>query len=111
MTRQKVSWFGTPQRNVLNNPSRTNFDMGLFKHFAITEARAVEFRAEAFNIFNHTQWMPLGGLNSAGNNSTSCFAGANFSAGDSSCLTGSTFLRPTGAHNARILQLALKFLF
>ncbi len=43
--------FGTAQRNVLNNPNRTNFDMGLFKHFAITEARAFEFRAEAFNVF------------------------------------------------------------
>src|SRR5579864_9536091 len=52
--------FGTAQRNVLNNPSRTNFDMGLFKKFSFTEARYLEFRAEAFNVFNHTQWLPLG---------------------------------------------------
>ncbi len=103
--------FGTAQRNVLNNPNRTNFDMGLFKHFAITESRGFEFRAEGFNVFNHTQWLPLGGNNSTGNASTSCFAGANFSAGDPSCLANSNFLRPGGAHNARILQLALKFLF
>ncbi|HEX4773179.1 MAG TPA: carboxypeptidase regulatory-like domain-containing protein [Bryobacteraceae bacterium] len=103
--------FGTAQRNVLNNPNRTNFDMGLFKHFAITEARAFEFRAEAFNIFNHTQWLPLGGNNSTGNNSTTCFGGTNFSAGDPSCLPNNNFLRPGGAHNARILQLALKFIF
>ena len=67
--------FGTGQRNILNNPSRTNFDMGLFKRFAITEARYFEFRAEAFNVFNHTQWLNLGGNNSTGNASTSCFAG------------------------------------
>lgn len=103
--------FGTAQRNLLNNPDRTNFDMGLFKHFAISEARAFEFRAEAFNVFNHTQWLPLGGLNSTANNSTSCFAGPNSSPGDPSCLANSNFLRPSGAHNARILQLALKFLF
>jgi hypothetical protein len=103
--------FGTAQRNVLNNPSRTNFDMGLFKHFPVGEQRAFEFRAEAFNVFNHTQFLPLGGLNSSGNASTSCFAGANFSAGDPSCLPNSSFLRPGGAHNPRILQLGLKFIF
>jgi hypothetical protein len=29
--------FGDAGRNLLNNPARTNFDTGLFKHFAITE--------------------------------------------------------------------------
>jgi hypothetical protein len=103
--------FGTAQRNVLNNPQRTNFDMGLFKHFQIKESMGVEFRAEAFNVFNHTQWLPLGGLNSTGNASATCFAGATNTPGDSSCLANSNFLRPGGAHNPRILQLGLKFLF
>jgi hypothetical protein len=103
--------FGTTGRNFLTNPSRTNFDMGIFKSFAFTEARRFEFRAEAFNVFNHTQWLPLGGANSTGNASTSCFAGSNNSPGDPSCLAGSNFLRPGGAHNPRILQLGLKFLF
>jgi hypothetical protein len=97
--------FGTSGRNFLTNPSRTHFDMGLFKRFALTEARQFEFRAEAFNVFNHTQWTPLG------NTSTNCFAGPNNSAGDASCLVDSNFLRPSGAHNPRILQLGLKFLF
>ncbi len=103
--------FGTAQRNLLNNPQRTNFDMGMFKTFAIKESMGIEFRAEAFNVFNHTQWLPLGGLNSTGNSSTSCFAGATNTPGDASCLADSNFLRPGGAHNPRILQLALKFLF
>ncbi len=103
--------FGTAQRNVLNNPNRTNWDMGLFKMFRIKEAASFEFRAEAFNVFNHTQWLPLGGNNSTGNATTSCFGGPNNSAGDPSCLANSTFLRPTGAHNPRILQLGLKFIF
>jgi hypothetical protein len=106
--------FGTGQRNILNNPSRTNFDMGLFKRFALpgeSEARYFEFRAEAFNVFNHTQWLNLGGNNSTGNASTSCFAGPTNTPGDPSCLANSSFLRPSGAHNPRIMQLALKFFF
>jgi hypothetical protein len=31
-------------------------DLSLFKSFAITEARRVEFRAEAFNAFNTPQF-------------------------------------------------------
>jgi hypothetical protein len=96
--------FGSSQRNVMKNPSRTNFDMGLFKHFEIREQTAVEFRAEGFNVFNHTQWNGV-------NTGTSCFGGSDFNAGDASCLANNNFLRPGGAHNPRILQLGLKFLF
>jgi hypothetical protein len=96
--------FGTAQRNVLNLPSRINFDMGLFKHFAIKERYSIEFRAEAYNIFNHTQFSGV-------NNTTSCFAGTAYSAGDASCLANSNFLRPNAAHNPRILQLGMKFIF
>jgi hypothetical protein len=80
--------FGTAGRNVLNLPNRTNFDMGLFKNFPIHESVSMQFRAEAFNIFNHTQWEAVD---------------AGFS--------DSTFLHPTSAHTPRILQLALKLLF
>ncbi|HLY16654.1 MAG TPA: hypothetical protein VKR61_05495 [Bryobacteraceae bacterium] len=80
--------------------------MGLFKHFAFTEARGIEFRAEAYNIFNHTQWSGVNG-------GTSCFGDVttNFSAGDPGCYDNNNFLRAGGAHNPRILQLGLKFLF
>ena len=88
----------------MKNPPRTNFDMGLFKHFEIKEERAIEFRAEAFNVFNHTQWNGV-------NTGTSCFGGSDFNAGDASCLANNNFMRPSGAHNPRILQLGLKFLF
>ncbi len=96
--------FGNTQRNALNNPQRTQFDMGLFKRFQVKESKAFEFRAEGFNVFNHTQW---NGVNAG----TSCFGGSDFSAGDPSCLANNNFLRPGGAHNPRILQLGLKFLF
>ena len=95
--------FGNAGRNILNNPSRLNFDTGLFKNFYVTETANFEFRAEAFNIFNHTQFNGV-------KNSVSCYGGANNSAGDASCLDQS-FLHPSGAHNPRILQLGLKFIF
>jgi hypothetical protein len=112
--------FGDAGRNILRNPSRTNFDMAIFKHFAIKEHLALEFRAEAFNIFNHTQWLPIAGdsgsgagNNSSSTNSFSCYAGASNSAGDPSCAGpgGSNLLQIGGAHNARILQLGAKVLF
>lgn len=106
--------FGDVGRNILTNPSHTNFDMALFKHFAIKESVGIEFRAEAFNVFNHTSFIPIaggsGGVGGSGNNSMDCSDGPNFTAGGS-CLGSSSFLNAGGAHNPRILQLGLKFLF
>ena len=59
--------YGTAGRNILNLPARTNFDMGLFKSFAVHEDMHFEFRAEAFNVFNHTQWSQV--------NNNSCYGG------------------------------------
>lgn len=80
--------FGDTGRNYLRDPNRTNFDMALFKHFAIRESIAFEFRAEAFNVFNHTQWQPGSGT-----------------------LGAAEVFEISGAHNARILQFGAKFLF
>jgi hypothetical protein len=113
--------FGNSGRNILRNPWRTNFDMALLKHFAVTESKYFEFRAEAFNVFNHREYTWLGGdAGSAADNANGtgittangvgCYGGANSSAGDPSCL-GNGLLQPNGAHNPRILQLALKFIF
>jgi hypothetical protein len=114
--------FGDAGRNILVNPRRTNFDMALIKHFKVTESKYFEFRAEAFNIFNHTEWAWLGGdsgsaasntpFGNATNNAV-CYGGANLSADNtptSSC-AGNAFLQANAVHNARILQLALKFIF
>ena len=87
--------YGNSGRNVLTLPHRTNFDMGLFKNFAVHEEMHFEFRAEAFNVFNHTQWSAI--------DNSACYGADNCSS--------STFLTPTSAHNARILQLAAKFVF
>ncbi len=48
--------FGNLGRNTLYGPGRWNYDMSLFKDFAIKEELKVQFRAEAFNVFNHPQF-------------------------------------------------------
>jgi hypothetical protein len=62
--------------------------MGIFKHFVLKESTAIEFRWETFNTFNHTQ-----------------FSGIDGDFGSS------TFLTATSAHDPRIMQFALKFIF
>jgi hypothetical protein len=93
--------FGDSGRNRLSNPRRTNFDMALFKHFAIKESLAFEFRAEAYNVFNHTEWGTI-----AGDGGSAAGGGAQ-----NNTLNSSNFLFVTQVHNSRILQLGAKILF
>jgi hypothetical protein len=48
--------YGNASRNSLFGPGRTNLDASLFKNFVIREQVRFEFRAEAFNVFNHPQF-------------------------------------------------------
>ena len=66
-----------------------NQDMGLIKNTNLTERVSVQFRAEAFNVFNHTEFRPPA--------SSSFFSG--------------TFGQITGTYDPRIVQLALKLTF
>jgi hypothetical protein len=43
-------------RNVLHNPGFENWNAGLFKKFSFTEKTGLQFRAEAFDLFNHPNW-------------------------------------------------------
>lgn len=110
--------FGDAGRNYLNNPTRLNFDMSLIKHFEITENTQLEFHADFFNIFNHTEFRIYDPDNpgSSGNNVVSCYAGPLYSAGFQSrggadCVTGASFLHPLDAHRPRTMQFGLKFAF
>ena len=94
--------FGDSGRNILVNPRRINFDMSIFKRFVIHESMAFEFRAEAFNIFNHTQFGAISGDSGSGANAVNS---------DSNKFPSNNFLFTGTAHNARILQLSLKFVF
>jgi hypothetical protein len=113
---------------VERNPSRLNFDMAMEKHFNLKEKASLEFRAEAFNVFNHTQFRiydPT--LGNQANNTASCYAdtyqpnanigsytpGPFSAAGDANtdCLSNSKFLHPVDAHRPRTIQFGLKLDF
>jgi Carboxypeptidase regulatory-like domain len=105
--------YGTAGRNILNNPHRTNFDMALLKSFKFGERYSLQFRVEAFNVFNHTQFRIYDPSNvgNTGNNIVSCYGGEYNSAGYSSCLATSSFLHPVDAHRPRTMQFGAKFFF
>jgi hypothetical protein len=108
--------FGNSGRNYLRNPSRTNFNMALLKHFLpFGPKRPLEFRAEAYNVFNHTQFRITDPSHpgNTGNNVINCYGTQTqlYSAGTPSCLAGNSFLHPVDAHDPRILQFGLKLAF
>jgi hypothetical protein len=55
-----VNSFGNFGKNALRSASVYNVDFSLFKRFQITETINLEFRAEAFNVFNIQNLAPPG---------------------------------------------------
>lgn len=47
---------GNAKRRFFYGPGADNFDMALAKNLPLTESKALLFRIEAFNVFNHTQF-------------------------------------------------------
>jgi hypothetical protein len=47
---------GNAKRRFFYGPGIENFDMRLAKNVRLTEAKALELRVEAFNVFNHAQF-------------------------------------------------------
>jgi hypothetical protein len=82
--------------DALRGPGRQNWNLSLFKEFVINEARGsrVEFRAESFNTFNHTQ-----------------FGGPGQNGGISTNLGSSNFGAVTSAWDPRVFQLGLKLIY
>lgn len=78
--------FGNLERNAVRRAGSNNFDISLFKNIPIGETARVQFRAEAFNALNHTQWT-----------------------GWRTTFGGSGFGTVTSARDARVFQLGLKF--
>ena len=96
---------GSTVRNFLRNPGHWNMDMAVYKHFPINERMNFEFRAEFFNIFNHTEWGPLAGDQGGAAGS------AGFSSNTGTFSPGSNFLQTGTTYSPRIIQLGLKFIF
>jgi hypothetical protein len=79
---------GNLSRNTFRGPAFKNVDLSLFKNFKFGEQFNVQFRAEAFNVFNRVNlYNPTGDLGSA------------------------FFGRSTATFPARQIQLGLKILF
>ena len=91
-----ASTFGNAARTVVRGPGVENFDLSLFKEFPIKEQMRFQFRAEAYNAFNHTQFSSI--------DTTARF--------DATGKQINTLLSSfTGARSARIMQFALRFYF
>jgi hypothetical protein len=50
--------YGDSRRNPILAAGIANFDFSLFKNFRLTESQRLQFRAEAFNLFNKPQFDP-----------------------------------------------------
>jgi hypothetical protein len=83
-----VQQFGSAGRNIAQGPGYANWDFSLFKNIRVTEGKEFQFRAEFFNILNHT----------------------NFRLPDSD-ISSPTFNQILAAQAPRLIQLALKFNF
>ena len=60
-----IGSFGTAGRNPFRGPHVANMDFGVSKTFPLPrEGMSIQFRAEAFNVFNIQNWdAPQGGSN------------------------------------------------
>ena len=63
-TEAALGTIGNAPRMICCGPPIMNVDFGVHKNFNFAEGRYVQFRAEAFNLLNHTNFAPAGGLNS-----------------------------------------------
>ena len=58
--------FGNAPRNNVRGPVFWQIDFAMSKHFALTSSSDIEFRLEAFNLLNRTNFRPPNGNRSAG---------------------------------------------
>jgi len=82
-------FLGNSRRNIIYSPGRENFDLAVLKNFQIVDRMRFQFRAEAFNAFNHI----------------------NYLAPARSVQTTSTFGVISSAYTARDLQFGGKIIF
>src|SRR6266850_641344 len=54
-------------RNIIYQPGFSNWNMGLFKVIPVNERWGFQFRAEAFNVWNHPNWCGASGCSGTTN--------------------------------------------
>jgi hypothetical protein len=104
---------GTSARGLMRGPGQFNWDLSLVKDTHLGERVNVQFRAEFFNILNHTNWAFPYSNNFNANYQAIVTANTGAPAKDGS----PTNVSPTAGAitntliNARQIQFALKFVF
>jgi hypothetical protein len=87
-TNSSVATFGNLGQDALWGPGRDNWNIAVFKTFAMSERLHFELRVESYNAFNHPQWN-----------------GVDTGTGDAS------FGKVTGAWDPRVFQIGGKLIF
>jgi hypothetical protein len=82
---------GNAKRRFFYGPGLDNYDMALMKNVPFPESKSLQFRMEAFNIFNHAQFFGPSAVN--GN------------------INSSTFGQVVSAASPRLMQAAIKLVF
>ena len=82
---------GNARRRFFSGPGMENLDATLSREFSMRENRSFEFRAEAFNVFNHAQF--FGPATVEGN------------------MSSGTFGQAVSAMAPRLMQIAVRYRF
>ena len=91
-------------RNIIYQPGFQNWNLGLFKEFPIGEKKGFQFRAEAYNVWNHPNWCGASG----------CSGTTNIGLDPTNTKTFGKVLTKGGSSSGsgeRNLQLSLRFYF
>jgi hypothetical protein len=87
----QIGQIGTASRRFFYGPGMLNVDAALHKNLPLSESRSLEFRVEAFNVFNHAQFFGAASVN--GN------------------ITSASFGQIVSADSPRVIQIAAKLHF
>lgn len=91
LTLPALGTMGNARRRFFSGPGMENMDATVARRFLVRDGRAMEFRAEAFNLFNHGQFFGAAAVE------------GNISSG--------TFGQAVSAMSPRQMQMALRYRF
>jgi hypothetical protein len=108
-----LSPFGTASRNPGRNPVFNETDLALNKRFNTPlESLKLEFRAEAYNVFNHTNLYGPGNISASQGTTTGTYStGASVPVGSIAGGVPTGGGQITSTFEPRILQFALKLIY